>query len=332
MPTPNAIYIGALPCFPHGSSTPSFGEMARLHDQLARESMPANAETLSAYEGRLLAIVAAAPSEKVRTFGRVGAYQNISAALEKIGRIQEALSYMSMAAQLVADPSDTDHFPAYKGLLHLNWATMLLRANLVPQAIAPLEGAYKFGAADRNISASKSSACEFLRRTIERLYSSTVAPQIIADAERRGAAVEGRDDWRAALEIYVAALTSIAPRELPPTLTQKAVAAGAKITPLPPIPESARKHAVFAQTAFKDAKTKEKFSTAREHYTHALALAPWWADAWVTLSAVHEQLGDFDVAATDLENYLRAAPQAADRDKVQNKIYELQYKAKRENR
>lgn len=275
---------------------------------------PENALQIASYGDALARIVASARTENARTAGQIMIAAYMSRQLQKFGRTDEALSHITKAIAL-AD-LDTYYTPLFWGTMHLNLAALLRSLGRDEEALEAL------------VKASRYVKCPHVNQEIAQLHDK----RLIADAERQGTQAEQQGNWRVALDIYVKSLVRIAPRELPAALSQRAIAAAAKMTPPPPIPEEARKHAVFAQTASKQAKNKAEFDTAREYYTRALALAPWWADAWVTLSAVHEQLGTFDLAATDLENYLRAAPGAPDRDEVQNKIYELQFKAQQMGR
>ena len=155
---------------------------------------------------------------------------------------------------------------------------------------------------------------------------------------KAGADMETLGNVRGALEVYLQALTvkrkeygsfslySNSFLRVPDRLWNSAIDNALKLSPPPPVPEEARKHAIFAQTAVKNAKQPSDLKAAREEYYRSLSLAPWWADVWVNLSAVQEELGAYGLAAESLQTYLRAAPIAPDRAAVQTKLYELQYK------
>jgi tetratricopeptide (TPR) repeat protein len=98
--------------------------------------------------------------------------------------------------------------------------------------------------------------------------------------------------------------------------------------PPPAVPAEANTHATAALKTIQTAKTKADLAAARLEYQSALALAPWWADAWFNLAALDEQLEAYGDARFALETYLRAAPDAPDKDRIQKKIDELQSKAK----
>jgi tetratricopeptide (TPR) repeat protein len=143
------------------------------------------------------------------------------------------------------------------------------------------------------------------------------------------------DFYRATVNLYLSMLglyfhkSYITSSNLPSLndLWNRTIDNALKLSPPPLIPAEARKQAIFAQTAVKNAKQPSDFEAARKEYHSALILAPWWADVWVNLSAVDEELGRYTNAANDLRFYLRAAPNAPDRGAVETKIYELQYKA-----
>jgi regulator of sirC expression with transglutaminase-like and TPR domain len=62
----------------------------------------------------------------------------------------------------------------------------------------------------------------------------------------------------------------------------------------------------------------------RREYANALADAPWWADVWFNLAKVDEQLGNGADVRRDLAWYLRAAPDAPDRDQIRRQIETMQ--------
>ena len=80
----------------------------------------------------------------------------------------------------------------------------------------------------------------------------------------------------------------------------------------------------FALVKIKAARTRDDLMAARLDYLSALAIAPWWADAWFNLAVLNEQIGAPTAAAQDLKFYLRSAPEAADRQTIEQKIARLQ--------
>jgi tetratricopeptide (TPR) repeat protein len=102
-----------------------------------------------------------------------------------------------------------------------------------------------------------------------------------------------------------------------------------KIDPPPAIPEEARKRSVFGMTAVKEAKDAKGLDRAIEEYRKAIQLAPWWADLYYNLGMVQEQRSNFREAAETFKLYLAAAPKDPQAQLIQNKIYELEYKAEK---
>lgn len=286
---------------------------------------------MSAYENALRAALrrlgqfrgssSAIHGENVQTFAEAQIQSKLAHyALRKELPLQQVLEHLDLAISAWNNPKTDVRWDYGEASNYLSRAMVLRGLGRYEEALADFAQAQKFG-------------CKGFEKVVvdimTRIAAARRTAELSTEAQRLGAEAEQKGDVRGALGIYVQALGAAASGELPAPLVRKAIDAAAKLSPPPPIPQEARKHAVFAQTAFKEAKSKDDFNEARAQYSRALALAPWWADAWVTLSAVHEKLGNFTAAVSDLENYLRAAPRAPDRDAVQNKIYELQFKAKR---
>jgi hypothetical protein len=151
------------------------------------------------------------------------------------------------------------------------------------------------------------------------------------EALAKGAEAEKCGDWPGAVAIYTEALQHYSRSGFVrlSDLVDRAIDAALKQDRRPAIPDAAAKHALAAQNAVKGAKTIDDLRTARQEFQNALALAPWWADAWVDLSLVDEQVQSAAAARRDLAWYLRAAPDAPDRAAVERKMNELDVKAGR---
>jgi hypothetical protein len=146
----------------------------------------------------------------------------------------------------------------------------------------------------------------------------------VDEALASGSAAEERGEFADALNIYTNTLQKYVTRlEAIPDVVDRAIDVAIRMRPAPVIPESAQKHASVAVEAIKDAKTKTDFAIARREYANALVQAPWWADAWMNLSLVDEQVGSSADVRRDLTWYLRAAPSAPDRASVEGKILGL---------
>lgn len=152
-----------------------------------------------------------------------------------------------------------------------------------------------------------------------------VAARPADDALARGMEAEQRGDFAAALAIYTEALQKNVTRfEAVPNIVDRAIDAALRLRPPPAIPESAKRHAAAAEAAIRGAKVRADLTVARREYANALADAPWWADVWFNLAKVDEQLGNGADVRRDLAWYLRAAPDAPDRDQIRRQIETMQ--------
>ncbi len=152
----------------------------------------------------------------------------------------------------------------------------------------------------------------------------TVSSRQADDVLARGAEAEQRGDFAAALSIYTEALQKRVTRfDAIPDVVDRAIDAALRMRPAPPIPEAAKQHAAAAEATIRSAKVRADLAVARREYANALALAPWWADVWFNLAKVDEQLGSTADVRRDLTWYLRAAPDAPDRDQIRRQIEAL---------
>lgn len=90
-----------------------------------------------------------------------------------------------------------------------------------------------------------------------------------------------------------------------------------------PVPEEARRHAVRAQALVK-AREAAGYAPAVEELRQAVALAPWWADAYYNKGLMEEGAGNYAEAMRSFRMYLAGAPEGENAQEVQNKIYELE--------
>ena len=148
--------------------------------------------------------------------------------------------------------------------------------------------------------------------------------QALAD----GAAAENRGDRAAAIAAYTAALGKH-PEGIAGAgdVVNRAIDDALILNPPPAVPAGANSHAAAALKIIESAKTKADLGAARQEYQAALALAPWWADAWFNLATLDEQIAAWEEAQFALQTYLRAAPNAPDKDRIQKKIEELRARA-----
>lgn len=112
-------------------------------------------------------------------------------------------------------------------------------------------------------------------------------------------------------------------------LRERIIAAALALKPVPAVPAEARRHFVRAQAAVEMAKAEQEFAEAASEFEKGLRIAPWHADAYYNLGLVQEKAGQFLAASRNLKLYLQAAPNAAERQSVQDRIIALEYKHER---
>jgi tetratricopeptide (TPR) repeat protein len=151
----------------------------------------------------------------------------------------------------------------------------------------------------------------------------------IEQALTDGASAEGRGERAAAIAAYTDVLRKH-PEGIASVgeLVNHAIDDALILHPPPAVPADAKTHTAAALKIVQSAKTKADLAAARLEYQSALALAPWWADVWFNLAALDEQLGADGEASFALETYLRSAPDAPDKDRIEKKLEELRSKAK----
>ena len=142
---------------------------------------------------------------------------------------------------------------------------------------------------------------------------------------REAEAAERAGMPRQALEILV---KGAADRGLEADMAKRIIVLARTVTPPPPIPEEARKRAVFAETALREAKRPQDFDRAVEEFRAAQKLAPWWADLYLNAGLVEEQAGRFAEAQRSFELFLFAVPDAPEAAGVRRKMYEMEFKAR----
>ncbi len=89
----------------------------------------------------------------------------------------------------------------------------------------------------------------------------------------------------------------------------------------PAIPEQARRYFIVGETIVKSAKSPAEEAPAVDSFQKALAIAPWWADAYYDLATAQELAGSYDDAQASLELYILTGPDAKDARAAQDRIY-----------
>ena len=104
------------------------------------------------------------------------------------------------------------------------------------------------------------------------------------------------------------------------------------LKPAPTIPEEARRALIRGNTALEDAKGVDDYARAARHYEEALALAPWWGPAYLSLARAQELQFDYRSAQRSLSFYTMTGVSAEDARKAQDYLYALQDKQERADR
>jgi hypothetical protein len=112
-------------------------------------------------------------------------------------------------------------------------------------------------------------------------------------------------------------------------LRESIVRLGGQLKPAPAIPEEARREVVRGNTALEDATGIEDYARAAKHYEDALALAPWWGPAYLSLARAQELQFDYASAQRNLKLYMLTAASPDDARKAQDYLYALQFKQER---
>ena len=155
-------------------------------------------------------------------------------------------------------------------------------------------------------------------------------------AERSGQPEEALSQFTTAFHTHAQAINVATTHDQQMSIAQqhiedrkKIIAVALQLPAPPPAPEDARKETAFAMAALKEAQTDADLREVAAHFSRALRLAPWLAGVYYNLAIVEERLHEYDSAVVDLRYCLLAAPRAADAQAVQEKIYGLEFEAKR---
>jgi hypothetical protein len=92
------------------------------------------------------------------------------------------------------------------------------------------------------------------------------------------------------------------------------------------VSEEAKRHSDRGMAAVEMAKTAEDYGSAIKEFEQAAKLAPDWPDVYYNLGMVQEKAGKYSDAVTNLQQYLRLAPNASDAETVKSLINKLEYK------
>ncbi len=167
------------------------------------------------------------------------------------------------------------------------------------------------------------------QETLERLKTTDrVAAPLYAKKQLYDAAeeAESNGEYREAFQIYLSANPT-----LDSTIVERVIRLYKMLDSPPAIPEEARKQAIFGQTAVQEATADKGYDEAIVAYGKASSLAPWWADMYHNLAVIHEKRCNYAQAVRSLVLALLLVASSDDPEarSLQDKLYELEYKASR---
>jgi len=108
------------------------------------------------------------------------------------------------------------------------------------------------------------------------------------------------------------------------SLREKTVQLAAGLPKLPPFPDDAQQLFVLASGQIKQAATSAALEQRIGLLRKALAMAPWFANAYYNLSRALEMRGQYDDAIKQLRYYLDLKPAEADAREARNHIVAIQ--------
>jgi hypothetical protein len=106
-------------------------------------------------------------------------------------------------------------------------------------------------------------------------------------------------------------------------LRERIIKLAAELKPAPAIPEEAREPFVMGVTVLKKASDPAGASKAADLFTRALAIAPWFADAYYNRAMARETAGQYELAIADIKLYLGFKLTDNERREAQDKMYAL---------
>ncbi len=142
-------------------------------------------------------------------------------------------------------------------------------------------------------------------------------------------AAEVKGDWPAAFEAWNTAYSygSRLLQDGPATLAkvqEGMIRTYAKLAVKPALPEIGRQFQKQAESYFQE----KNYLKAAEAYGNLINVAPWFAPAWFNQGLLAGELQQYKAAITDMQMYLKLAPDAQDARAAQDQIYAWQAKAK----
>ncbi|MFI5346776.1 MAG: SUMF1/EgtB/PvdO family nonheme iron enzyme [Elusimicrobiota bacterium] len=153
-------------------------------------------------------------------------------------------------------------------------------------------------------------------------------PAAVDNAEAQGDKALARGDANGALLVYTRALsTAPADSEQALKIQDKAIEVASQLVKKPPVSDDA-KHLMERGKAFvAAAQGSQDYARAAEEMNKALALAPWWTTGYYNAALAEEAAGELAEAHRHLKIYLKLAPEAEDREKINHKLAQIEVHA-----
>jgi tetratricopeptide (TPR) repeat protein len=115
-------------------------------------------------------------------------------------------------------------------------------------------------------------------------------------------------------------------------LREKIIKLGQELKQAPAIPEEARGYFVKGSTITKAVTDASQQALAIDNFNKALAIAPWWGDAYYNLAVAEELAGQLDEAQSSLKLYILTSPGEKEARDAQDRIYALDAKKELANK
>jgi hypothetical protein len=184
-----------------------------------------------------------------------------------------------------------------------------------------------------DIQADSNTSLQVLRDFIRKQDELMLTPAdraALQDIDTQAAAALAGGDAVGALLGYQQGLAKVlpgGPRAL--GLQARAVTAAVRMGELPPVPAEAQNLMERGKAALALARSPAEYAPASTYMERALALAPWWSAGHYNAALTQEGGGKWGTAAAHLQMVLQLEPQTPERDRLRQKIAELEMRQER---
>lgn len=145
-----------------------------------------------------------------------------------------------------------------------------------------------------------------------------------SDAPAQGDKALAAGDRNGALLAYTRALSAVpADSDEAATLEHKAIDAATGLDRKPPVPDGAEDAMARGKAYVAHAENAQDYLQAVVEMKKAISLAPWWAAGYFNLALAEEAAAKLPDSKGHLEDYLKLEPGAPDKDKIRQKLADL---------